>query len=145
VCLPYDETKLRWPYGRAKAPSPSALRIAYQESGSTQLGVLTRGDFTLNLANALWLSFTHHPSIIEGHSFIHYCCLAPKAQTTYREAYIGDCTPQHPNHSVPSPTGFVIAYNRDSPQLPQQFFCCPRASARLAAQRLSASTLLCIA
>jgi hypothetical protein len=45
------------------APSASMSNTCKQKSGSTQLGVPKRGDFTYNLATALWLSLlpANHP------------------------------------------------------------------------------------
>jgi hypothetical protein len=41
------KTSRRWPYGSVKAPSPSVPNTCKQESGSTKVGVSTRGRFHL--------------------------------------------------------------------------------------------------
>ena len=50
------KTSRRRPYSSATAPSSSLPNTCKQESGSTQIGVPTRGDFTTNLATAFGVS-----------------------------------------------------------------------------------------
>jgi len=57
------KTSRRWPYGSATAPSSSVPNACKQESGSTQLGVPTRGRFHLKPRHCpLSLSPTRRPS-----------------------------------------------------------------------------------